>query len=407
MNDAPHGLIASSLRPGHPDFLDLPWQRPLALWAPDCPRLVERPVGPSRHVVVFVGYEDRVYACKELPPGRAEPEYHLLRQMEELHLPVVVPVGHVRARNPEGETSVLVTRFLDHSLPYHLLFEREDLARYRDHLLDAMANLLVQLHVAGVFWGDCSLYNTLFLRDAGTLQATLVDAETSEIQPQLGPGMRNADLDIMEENVAGGLADLQAAGTLGRDLDLQATTRYVRERYEGLWHEIEREDDLGFGERYRIQDRIRGLNSLGFSVEEVTLRPTADGHRLRLRAVVTDRHYHRDLLHGLTGLEAEEQQARMLMNEIQEHRLYWSKGAGRGDVPSLALSRATAAQRWLQEIHGPAMERLEGLAEDPDAPSPMELYCEVLEHKWYLSERARHDVGHAAALEDYLAERVT
>lgn len=401
MNERPHGLIASSLRPGHPDFLDLPWETPLASWAGRCARLVERPVGPSRHVVVFVDYEGQVYACKELPLGRAVAEYQLLRQMEALHLPVVTPVGHVQARTVEGEVGVLVTRFLDRSLPYHLLFERDDLARYRDHLLDAMASLLVQLHLAGVFWGDCSLYNTLFLRDAGTLQAYLVDAETSEVQPRLGAGMRGGDLDIMEENVAGGLADLRAAGTLQGALDLAETTRYVRERYEGLWHEIEREDEVGVGERYRIQERVRALNALGFSVEEVTLTPADDGHRLRLRAVVTDRHYHRDLLRRLTSLEAEEQQARLLVNEINEHRHHWSRQRDRS-VPLVA-----AAQRWQTELHAPAITRLTELAEAPDAPSALELYCELLEHKWYLSEHARRDVGHAAALEDYLSMRAS
>jgi hypothetical protein len=31
-----------------------------------------------------------------------------------------------------------------------------------------------------------------------------------------------------------------------------------------------------------------------------------------------------------------------------------------------------------------------------------ELYCQLLEHKWYLSERAQRDVGHRASAEDYL-----
>jgi hypothetical protein len=31
-----------------------------------------------------------------------------------------------------------------------------------------------------------------------------------------------------------------------------------------------------------------------------------------------------------------------------------------------------------------------------------ELYCQVLEHKWYLSEKARRDVGHDVAVEDYV-----
>jgi hypothetical protein len=32
-----------------------------------------------------------------------------------------------------------------------------------------------------------------------------------------------------------------------------------------------------------------------------------------------------------------------------------------------------------------------------------ELYCQVLEHKWFMSERAGRDVGIVPALDDYLA----
>ena len=93
------------------------------------------------------------------------------------------------------DTNVLITRFLDRSLPYRSLFMRSSLVRYRDHLLDAMAGLMVQLHLNGVYWGDCSLSNTLFRRDAGTLQAYLVDAETSEVYSgYVSPTLRFHDL---------------------------------------------------------------------------------------------------------------------------------------------------------------------------------------------------------------------
>jgi len=46
------------------------------------------------------------------------------------------------------------------------------------------------------------------------------------------------------------------------------------------------------------------------------------------------------------------------------------------------------------------LTRLQPLIER--AGDPAELYCQVLEHKWYLSEAAHHDVGHQAAVEDYL-----
>jgi hypothetical protein len=38
------------------------------------------------------------------------------------------------------------------------------------------------------------------------------------------------------------------------------------------------------------------------------------------------------------------------------------------------------------------------------AISAAELYCQVLEHKWYLSEQARQDVGHQAATEDFIRQ---
>ena len=73
-----------------------------------------------------------------------------------------------------------------------------------------MAFLLVDLHRNGVFWGDCSLANTLFRRDGDRIQAYLVDAETSEVHPALTDGQREYDVEILVENVAFGLADLAA-----------------------------------------------------------------------------------------------------------------------------------------------------------------------------------------------------
>jgi len=359
---------SSSLRPGHPDFLDLPWGEPLGAWAGRSDRLVQLPVGPSRHPVVFVDYEGRLYALKELPAGLAEREYELLRRMQEARLPVVSPAGWVQTRTAEGDASVLVTRYLDRSLPYHLLFQRGSLNRTRDHLLDALANLLVELHLSGVFWGDCSLYNALFRRDAGALGAYLVDAETSEIQPGLGAARRGQDLEIAEENVCGALADLQAAGSLPADLDIAATGRYLRLRYDALWGEIAREEVLSSDERYRIQERVRSLNALGFSVDEVELI-AAEGGRLRIRALVADRHFHRNLLQSLTGLEAEELQAQKLLNEIRETRAALARARDRSTPLSVA------AYAWLHELYLPLQERLSRAA--PAGPlDPVEAYCE-------------------------------
>ena len=107
-------------------------------------------------------------------------------------LPAVRPAGLVL--QPEFDTAILVTRYLEGSWQYRRLFMRlpPDQPKHRARLLDAMAGLLVELHRHGVFWGDCSLANTLFSRDGQLLQAWLVDAETSEVHPIAEPGQRAA-----------------------------------------------------------------------------------------------------------------------------------------------------------------------------------------------------------------------
>jgi len=280
-------------------------------------------------------------------------------------------------------------------LPYRSLFMRRSLMRYRDHLLDAIAGLMVQLHLVGVYWGDCSLSNTLFRRDAGALQAYLVDAETVEIHPEhLPPTMRLYDLEIMEENIDHGLADLGTANLLMDGIPLDDTGASIRIRYQNLWEEITRQVIISPDEKYRIQERIQVLNSLGFSIGEVLLEPSDTGDKLGFQVVVTDRNFHRDQLLGLTGIEAEDMQARKMMNEIHELKATLSQIHNRSTPLSLA------AFNWLQEIFLPTLTSMQSKIDQYSDPA--ELYCQILEHKWYLSEKARHDVGHQHAVEDFL-----
>ncbi len=401
MDDAPPpgpGLRRSHVRPGHPDFLDLPWHVPLEAWDGSCARLEDLPAGLSRHAVRFVNYAGALYALKELGPGEAAKEYALLRDMAERRVPAVTPVGHIDVRSVDQhgdarDTSVLVTRYLDHSLPYHSLFLRSDLHRYRAHLVDALASLLVQLHLSGVYWGDCSLFNTLFLRDAGALQAFLVDAETSVLYDAIEDVTREQDLFILEENLAGALADLQAM-TQRPAPSAEVLCQDVRRRYGELWALASRTEVFRRDERYRIDERVRQLNRAGFSVGELSIEPVDGGELLRLRVLVTDRTFHRDLLHSLTGLEVLEAQARQLMNEIHQVR------ASLSTVRTRSVSLSAAAHAWLMDRFEPAVAQLSEACHRDD---PAELYCRLLEHKWLLSEAARRDVGHEAALADLVA----
>jgi hypothetical protein len=392
------------VRDGYPDFLDLPWHLPVEEWTGNSARIEEAPRGLSRHPVVFINYGGLLYAVKELPPAEAEHEYNNLLKIEELRLPAVTPVAYGKFMPQDTdwrEPGVLITRFLDFSLPYRTLFIASGFDRYREHLLDAMAGMLVQFHLAGVFWGDCSLSNTLFRRDAGALQAYLVDAETAEIHPpRLSPTLRHHDLQSMEENVDREVNELLAAHPISHppNFSLADTGGYIRMRYQQVWEEITREEVIHLEERYRIQERIRALNNLGFSVGGVELRNADRGEKLRLRVMVTDRNFHQDQLMGLTGLKAEEHQAITIMNEIQEVKASISQDHGR------ETSLSVAAFHWYEHLYLPVIRQIEPLLNNKDGQNlgRVELYCQILEHKWFLSEKARRDVGHHSAAAAYL-----
>jgi hypothetical protein len=382
------------VRPNQPDFSDLPWDLPLDKWEKICPRLENLPRGLSRHTVVFVRYESTSYAIKELPPHTAHLEYANLLRLEERHLPAVTPVGYAEIQPRSRQTSILITRYLDHSIPYRSLFMGDHLSRYRNFLLDAIAGLLVQLHLSGIYWGDCSLSNTLFKRDAGFLQAYLVDAETSQVfSKKTPPSYRHDDLIIMEENLSGDIGDFTSELSM-RNATLKETGSYVRMKYQRLWAEITKDIMIHPGEYYRIQERVRALNALGFSIGDMELIETDRGDQLRLHVAVTDRNYHRNQLQKLTSLFTEEMQARQLINEIHEVKTELSYKQNH------STSLDQAAQYWLENYYLPVIEKLNPYLDKKSDPA--ELYCQVLENKWYLSEKAKRDVGHQASTDDFI-----
>lgn len=375
-----------------PALIDLPWSVPLEQWPAD--HLVALPQGISRHVVRFVRLAGTVYAVKETRERIAEREYDLLRSLERLGAPAVEAVAIVADRVGELEP-VLVTRHLQFSLPYRALFSHTLRPQTLDRLLDALAALLVRLHLLGFFWGDCSLSNTLFRRDAGAFAAYLVDAETGALHPRLSDGQRGEDLEIARVNIFGEALDLQAAGLLHDSVDPEQVSDEVLRRYETLWHELTFEESVAADTRRQLDKRIRRLNELGFSVEEVAMSVVDDGdgqRRVTLRPKVVDAgHYARRLMR-LTGLDAEENQARALLNDLDAYRAECEE----------IQDEAQAAHQWLTEVFEPVIRavppNLRGKLEPP------ELFVQIVEHRFALSERAGRDVGLAPAVQSFLSE---
>ena len=378
-----------------PDLLDLPWATPLQDW--DHPRLVRMAKGVSRHVVRFVADGERTYALKEMDRADAEQEYAMLRLLAAEHLPVVDVVGLVTGRErPDGQPlgAVLVTRYLDYSLPFRYLLGTESGQGLGRRLVDAGVVLLARIHVEGFYWGDCSLSNLLFRRDAGALMAYLVDAETTEHRRPLPEGMRQADIDLARENVAGGLLDLEAEGVLSPDVDAFALADLIEERYHLLWDELTGTLEVEMDERHAIDRRIRRLNELGFDVGELIVERDPAGDRLRVTPTVVEEGHHARQLRRLTGLEVQENQARRLLNDIAAFGAYLSRVEGR------TTPEAILAARWIAEVYEPIVARvpedLRGRLE------PAELFHELLEHRYYLSEAAGHEVDNDTALRSYI-----
>jgi hypothetical protein len=374
-----------------PALLDLPWSTPLEEWPAD--HLVALPQGISRHVVRFVQLAGTVYAVKETAERIAEREYDLLRSLERIGFPAVEAVAIVADRQDErGEPldPVLITRHLQFSLPYRALFSHTLRPETMNRLLDALAALLVRMHLTGFYWGDCSLSNTLFRRDAGAFAAYLVDAETGALHNQLSNGQRSEDLEIARVNIFGETLDLQAAGLLHEAIDPEWVADEVLQRYERLWHEITFEQEVPADARHDIEGRIRRLNELGFDVAEVAMS-LVDRGAYRVRPKVVDAGYHTRRLLRLTGLDAEENQARRLLNDLDTYR-----------AESELTEEQQAAHRWLTEVFEPVVRAVPPHLRRKLEPS--ELFSQVVEHRWRLSAEAGRDVGLAAAVQSFLAD---
>ncbi len=377
-----------------PELFDLPWDLSLEDWPQDT--IAALPKGISRHIVRFIHLGDHIVAVKETTEALAIREYDMLHKLDRLDVPCVEPVAIVSGRrNKDGEElpAALVTRHLRFSLPYRALYSqtlREDTAT---RLADALAVLLVRLHIVGFFWGDVSLSNTLFRRDAGSFAAYLVDAETGELMPgSLSDGQRENDLEIARVNVAGELLDLQAGGRLDEDIDPVAVSQSIVDSYRSLWNELTGWESFDQSERWRISQRVSRLNELGFDIENMSISTDSAGSSLRIQPKVVDAGHHTRRLLRLTGIDAGENQARRLLNDLDSYRAI--------HFPGDNVDEEMAAHQWLSEVYDPIIRAIpreyRGKLEGP------EIFHQWQEHRASRSRDEQRDVSREESLQSYI-----
>ena len=385
----PLRIVAS--RPD-PAIVGLPWSTPLEDWPDDV--VVPLPRGLSRHVVRIVRLRDKVYAVKETQADIAFREYRLLRDLQRIGLPAVVPQGVVTGRTDEaGEElpAALMTEHLRFSLPYRSLFTHGLSPDNVPSLIDAMVVLLVRLHLAGFFWGDVSLSNVLFRRNAGEFSAYLVDAETGELHDSVGDRMREHDITVGCENIFAELMDLSASGAVHQPIDGLAIIEHLRAQYDALWGELTAAEEFRADEMWRIEQRVERLNDLGFDVDELDIVTDWGGDTVQIQPKVVELGHHRRELQSLTGMAVEDNQARRLLNDLAAFTAHHD--LGRED-------RHLVANRWLTQVYEPIVAMI-----PPEARGklePAEVFHEILVHRWYLSERAGKEIDIFETARDYI-----
>lgn len=373
-------------------LIPLPWSLPLADWPES--DLVALPRGISRHVVRFIRVGTSVYAAKELIEHAALHEYRMLQDLSRLDAPAVEPIAVVTCRlDADGLPldPVLLTRHLEFSLPYRSLFYSGVRQETVSRLLDALVVLLVRLHNIGFLWGDVSLSNALFRRDAGQFAAYLVDAETSEIHDRLSNGQREHDLEIATTNLFGEFCDLESGRLLDASLDPAELVEQIRTRYDALWSELTGVEEFGGGELHRIENRVRRLNSLGFDVAELEVTTAPDGSTIRIQPKVVDAGHHTRRLLRLTGLDVEENQARRLLNDLDTFR---------ARTGQQNIDEAVVAHQWLRECFESVVRAIP--PELMGKRDPAQLFHEVLDYRWYASQRLNYEVPLSDAVQGYI-----
>ncbi|MEX1288170.1 MAG: DUF4032 domain-containing protein, partial [Acidimicrobiia bacterium] len=217
----------------------------------------------------------------------------------------------------------------------------------------------------------------------------MVDAETAELHAALTDGQREHELQIMIENVAGGMADIASERAVDldeADLDLGED---IAARYRALWAELTDTDWVAPEERWRLRQRVERLNAIGFEIDEVVVASDPERQRLTMRPVVGAREFHRVRLAQLTGIDALEFQARQILSDLNYL-------IATSDVPN----RQVGGLRYRTEVFDPWMARLQ---EVPGVVDPVQAFCDLLVFRYQMSTASQRAVTTEEAFEGWLA----
>jgi len=412
----------------------LPWGIPLAEWAEHgvAPLAVRK--GESRHEVLFVEAHGRRYAIKETGPEAAAREisvYHELRPrgcrtLEPVGYVVIsgepIPVGEMGGRPVymSGDVGYCITRLAERVLPQSLLYRYPFTDANKRLLWNAIAELLLDLHEAGVYWGDPSLANLLIDLSDKRLTAVMADAETAQVvNGPLSEGMRQQDLDAFIESLTWQAEDIRLARGLDEDAQLvtEGDAHHFLTRYAGLRAERKRQHGSGldtiFARLIDLERRTQQLNALGYGVlsfgpfaaqgvrrahpedapENAPPELAMSEDELRVATVRSGWYVRR--LRELLGVRVPRAYAARLYHQINLHKWLRSERAG------YDVGMDTATRDWYTRYHQPILAFLDAYLPSADVNARYEAYLGILNHTWRMTQREQRPVPIEEGAMDY------
>jgi hypothetical protein len=162
-------------------------------------------------------------------------------------------------------------------------------------------------------------------------------------------------------------------------------------RYHRIWKSLNEPQILDPKDRHAVERAMRSLQDLGFAVEEVEVTMDGDKGVLKFSPKLVQAGYHQQRLKEILGLDAEELQAKRLLASFDRYR---------GREAKSGLSSEVLARRWLTIVFDHVIDQIP--LELRGRVEPAQMFHEILEHRWYLGEKAGKDLGLDFATQEYI-----
>ena len=185
--------------------------------------------------------------------------------------------------------------------------------------------------------------------------------------------------------------DLVASNNAAPGVNPVEISERIMQQYRFLWSELTGAETFWALERWKINRRVARLNELGFDIEELAIKTDDAGSKVKIQPKVVDAGHHARRLIRLTGLDVEENQARRLLNDIDEYRLSHQRPGTDEEV---------LAHEWLSAVFEPVVTSIP--RDMRGKLEPAEVFHQVLEHRWYMSENQNRDVPLGEVVNSYI-----